>query len=429
MGRRRADERQHRRRGWRERALDGRSPSPRGRSRPVLRCGRHRPDVDRSSVGDGLGGRRPAARGRQDRRRRTSRRRLWPREVPGERGARRELRRERRRHDLDLDRRRDHGSHGAARREGGRGRLQPGLRPGLLLVQARPLPDEWGAGSDLRQRRTRRDGFPDTWEAHPSSISVQPDGSSSSPATRTRTTGTTPSSRWRATGQTAPSTRRSATAERGSTTSGATEVPATARCSSRSGHGCASCKRAARPATASTTWGRSVWRRTVRRFHEARTGSRPIGQSIIPGTTQIDNRCSDCTTEITLPWTVWVYGIPIGLLTPRRTAPSSSALRARQPEQVPSVRCARHDGRPVLGRPELGTPAGSGPGCGALGAGGSRRRVARGNTLAATFVVSRGSPHRDLRRPGGSTTDVGQRSGIQRGGEVGVRFTCWESLS
>ena len=39
-------------------------------------------------------------------------------------------------------------------------------------------------------------------------------------------------------------------------------------------------------------------------------GRDPTGQSIIPGTTQIDNRRSDCTTEITLPWTVWVYGIP-----------------------------------------------------------------------------------------------------------------------
>ena len=319
VGRRRPDERQHRRRGWRERALDGRSPSPRGRSRPVLRCGWHRPDVDRSSVGNGLGGRRPAARGRQDRRRRTSRRRLWPREVPGDRGARRELRRERRRHDLDLDRRRDHGSHGAARREGGRGRLQPGLRPGLLLVQARPLPDEWSAGSDLRQRRARGDGFPDTWEAHPSSISVQPDGKlvvagnadpdywyhSVFALARYRTDGSLDTSFGDG------GTRQYDFGCDGSSGYGAVLQPVGSRLRIVQAGG-ASCygeyhMGAIGVETDGPPFPRGAYRVETR-----------SGQSIIPGTTQIDNRCSDCTTEITLPWTVWVYGIPY------RTAHASS---------------------------------------------------------------------------------------------------------
>ena len=285
--------------------------------------------------------------GTAGRRRRTSRRRLCPREVPVERGARPELRRERRRHGLDLDRRRDHGSHGAARRESGRGGLQaydPGyssFRLARFLTNG-ALDPTFGSGGlvgtdfPIRGRRIRR--------RSPSS----PTGSSSLPATRTRTTGTTPSSRWRATGQTVPSTRRSATAERGSTTSGATEVPATARCSRRSGHGCGSCKRAAAPpATASMRSGRLVSRQTVRRFHEGIPGRDPTGQSIIPGTTQIDNRRSDCTTEITCRGPSGCTAFPIGLLMSRRTGISSSALRARQAGTgaFRSLRLARRSSR------------------------------------------------------------------------------------
>ena len=34
------------------------------------------------------------------------------------------------------------------------------------------------------------------------------------------------------------------------------------------------------------------------------------GQSIIPGTTDIGNHCDDCTTLVTLPFPVPIYGVP-----------------------------------------------------------------------------------------------------------------------
>ena len=34
------------------------------------------------------------------------------------------------------------------------------------------------------------------------------------------------------------------------------------------------------------------------------------GQSIVPGTTDTGNHCDDCTTPITLPFPVYIYGTP-----------------------------------------------------------------------------------------------------------------------
>ena len=279
--------------------------------------------------------------------------------------------------------------------------------------------------------------FPDTWEAHPSSISVQPDGKlvvagnadpdywyhSVFALARYRTDGSLDTSFGDG------GTRQYDFGCDGSAGYGAVLQPVGSRLRIVQAGG-ASCygeyhMGAIGVETDGPPFPRGAYRVETR-----------SGQSIIPGTTQIDNRCSDCTTEITLPWTVWVYGIPY------RTAHASSNGTLQFSSASASGRngCLPFAALGTTVVPfwdDLSTRDTGGIWTGISGAPGSRQFVVEWRGVAqrrygnATFevVLTEGSPTISVVY-GASTGDdpdgASVVSGIQRGGEVGVRFTCWE---
>ena len=160
------------------------------------------------------------------------------------------------------------------------------------------------------------------------------------------------------------------------------------------------------------------------------------GQPIVAGTTRLDNSCNDCTTKITLPWTVWAYGIPY------REAHVSSNGTVQFNSASPNGRnmCLPWGNLGPTFAPywdDLWTSEGGGIFTGVSGAPGSRQfviewrnvRQYREGTANFEVLLTEGSPHVSFiygATPGWDPDGASATAGINRGATLAHVFSCWQ---